>query len=99
MSARAQFDDTVSVVKEADARGKLPPYLQQPLADLLKTLGINNSARSGRSLRGESACCQRSSAKTMNARPPAMATYWRPSTANDIGLERTGPPVWNCHNA
>ena len=38
--ARAQFDDTVAVLKEADARSELPPFMRQPLTDLLRTLGI-----------------------------------------------------------
>ena len=39
--ARAQFDDTVALLKEADARSELPPFMRQPLTDLLRTLGIN----------------------------------------------------------
>jgi len=41
-TARAQFDDTVGVLKEADARSELPPFMRQPLADLLRTLGITH---------------------------------------------------------
>jgi serine/threonine protein kinase/tetratricopeptide (TPR) repeat protein len=39
-TARAQFDDTVALLKEADARSELPPFMRQALADLLRTLGI-----------------------------------------------------------
>ena len=39
-TARAQFDDTVGVLKEADARSELPTFMRQPLTDLLRTLGI-----------------------------------------------------------
>ena len=47
--ARAQFDDTVSVLKEADARGEMPPYLRQPLVDLLNTLGMSGGRRTATS--------------------------------------------------
>jgi TolB-like protein/predicted Ser/Thr protein kinase len=40
--ARAQFDDTVAVLREADARSELPPFMRQPLADLLRTLGFEH---------------------------------------------------------
>ena len=40
-TARAQFDDTVAVLQEADARSELPPFMRQALADLLRTLGIS----------------------------------------------------------
>ena len=40
--ARAQFEDTVGVLKEADARSELPPFMRQPLADLLRTVGITH---------------------------------------------------------
>jgi eukaryotic-like serine/threonine-protein kinase len=43
--ARAQFDTTLSLLKEAEGRGELPAYLQQPLADLLRTLGISSGQR------------------------------------------------------
>ena len=39
-TARAQFDDTVALLKEADARSELPPFMREALADLLRTLGI-----------------------------------------------------------
>ena len=39
--ARTQFDETVALLKEADARSELPPFLRQPLAELLRTLGIS----------------------------------------------------------
>ena len=39
--ARAQFEDTVEVLREADARSELPAFLRQPLTDLLRTLGLN----------------------------------------------------------
>ncbi len=47
--ARAQFDDTVSVLKEADARREMPPYLRQPLVDLLNTLGMSGGRRTATS--------------------------------------------------
>ena len=40
--ARTQFDETVALLKEADARSELPPFMRQPLADLLRTLGIEH---------------------------------------------------------
>jgi hypothetical protein len=40
--ARAQFDDTVALLREADARSELPAFMRQPLTDLLRTLGIND---------------------------------------------------------
>jgi eukaryotic-like serine/threonine-protein kinase len=39
-TSRAQFDDTVALLKEADARSELPPFMGQALANLLRTLGI-----------------------------------------------------------
>ena len=39
--ARGQFEDALQVLKEADAKGELPPFLRQPLTDLLHTLGMN----------------------------------------------------------
>ena len=38
--ARAQFDDTLRLLNEADARSELPAFMRQPLAALLRTLGI-----------------------------------------------------------
>ena len=43
-AARGQFDDTVTLLREADARGELPAFLRQPLTDLLRTLGISEQA-------------------------------------------------------
>jgi len=40
--ARAQFDDMVAVLREADSRSELPAFMRQPLADLLRTLGITH---------------------------------------------------------
>ena len=40
--ARAQFDDTVAALREADSRSELPPFMRQPLADLLRTVGITH---------------------------------------------------------
>jgi serine/threonine protein kinase/tetratricopeptide (TPR) repeat protein len=37
---RAQFDETLSLLGAAEARGELPAFLRQPLADLLQRLGI-----------------------------------------------------------
>jgi len=39
--ARAQFDDSVALLREADARSELPPFMRQPLTDLLRMLGIS----------------------------------------------------------
>jgi hypothetical protein len=39
--ARAQFEDTVEVLREADARSELPAFMRQPLTDLLRTLGMD----------------------------------------------------------
>jgi hypothetical protein len=44
--ARAQFDDTVVLLKEADARGELPAFMRQPLADLLRTLDVTQQRAS-----------------------------------------------------
>jgi hypothetical protein len=38
--ARAEFEDEVMLFHEASARGELPHYLEQPLADLLVKLGM-----------------------------------------------------------
>jgi eukaryotic-like serine/threonine-protein kinase len=38
--ARAEFEDEVALLHEAGARGELPHYLEQPLADLLVKLGM-----------------------------------------------------------
>jgi hypothetical protein len=35
-------DDTVVVLREADSRSELPAFMRQPLADLLRSLGINH---------------------------------------------------------
>ena len=40
--ARTQFDDTVAVLREADSRSELPAFMRQPLADLLRTVGITH---------------------------------------------------------
>jgi TolB-like protein/predicted Ser/Thr protein kinase len=37
--ARGQFDDTVALLHEADARSELPRFMRQPLADLLSAIG------------------------------------------------------------
>ena len=37
--ARAQFDDTIALLKEAEARAELPAFIREPLANLLRTLG------------------------------------------------------------
>jgi hypothetical protein len=39
-TTRAQFEDIVEVLKQAEARGDFPEVLVQPLSDLLRTLGI-----------------------------------------------------------
>ena len=39
-TARAQFDDAVTLLDEADARSELPAFMRQALTDLLRTLGI-----------------------------------------------------------
>jgi hypothetical protein len=44
--ARAQFDDTVALLKEADARSELPGFMRQPLTDLLRRLGISEQRAS-----------------------------------------------------
>ena len=41
-TARAQFDDTIALLREADKRSELPPFMRQPLADLLRTLGSSD---------------------------------------------------------
>ena len=44
VKARAQFDDMLTVVNEARARGEFPNYLEGPLADLiakLRTVEVN----------------------------------------------------------
>ena len=45
-TARTQFDDTVAVLREAEARSELPAFMRQPLADLLRTLGIGQQRAS-----------------------------------------------------
>jgi tetratricopeptide (TPR) repeat protein len=45
-TARAQFDDTVALLREAEARSELPPFMRQPLTDLLHTLGISGQRAS-----------------------------------------------------
>ena len=47
--SRAQFEETVSVLKEAEARGEMPPYVRQPLADLLNKLGMSGGRRTATS--------------------------------------------------
>ena len=42
--------------------------------------------------------CVAGSPNTNNALPPAIATCWRPSIVNDIGLVRTGEPVEKLHS-
>jgi TolB-like protein/predicted Ser/Thr protein kinase len=44
--ARAQFDDTIAQLNEADARSELPVFMRQPLTDLLRTLGLNQQRAS-----------------------------------------------------
>ena len=44
--ARAQFDDTVALLREAEARSELPPFMRQPLTDLLRMLGISDQRTS-----------------------------------------------------
>ena len=39
-TTRAQFDDTVALLNESQTRGELPAFLQQPLQDLLRRLGL-----------------------------------------------------------
>jgi hypothetical protein len=39
-TSRAQFDDSVTLLNEADARSELPAFLRQALSDLLRTLAI-----------------------------------------------------------
>lgn len=39
-TARAQFDETISLLRAAEARGELPAFLHQPLTDLLNRLGL-----------------------------------------------------------
>ena len=46
--ARAQFDDTVALLKEAEGRSELPAFMHRPLNDLLRTLGINGGQRASR---------------------------------------------------
>ena len=41
-TARAQFDDTVAQLREAEGRSELPPFMRQALSDLLRTLGISD---------------------------------------------------------
>lgn len=38
--SRAQFDEMLKILEEARGRGEFPKYLEAPLADLLKKLGI-----------------------------------------------------------
>ncbi len=38
--SRAEFEEILSILNEACARGELPAYLEQPLADLLDDLGM-----------------------------------------------------------
>src|SRR5262249_35016085 len=44
--ARAQFDDIIALLRDADARSELPPFLRRPLGDLLRTLGIGGNPTS-----------------------------------------------------
>jgi serine/threonine protein kinase/tetratricopeptide (TPR) repeat protein len=46
--ARAQFDDTVALLREAEGRSELPVFMHQPLNDLLRTLGIDGGQRASR---------------------------------------------------
>jgi hypothetical protein len=46
--ARAQFDDTVALLREAEGRSELPAFMHQPLNDLLRTLGISSGQRASR---------------------------------------------------
>ena len=41
-TARAQFDDTVEATPRRRRPSPLPPFMRQPLADLLRTLGITH---------------------------------------------------------
>jgi eukaryotic-like serine/threonine-protein kinase len=43
--ARAQFDDAIALLREADARSELPPFMRQPLTEMLRTLGIPEGQR------------------------------------------------------
>lgn len=38
--SRARFDEMLTVLADARTRGELPNYLERPLGDVLKTLGI-----------------------------------------------------------
>ena len=38
--AKKDFDEAIGVLQEGDSRGELPRYLDQPLADLFKELGV-----------------------------------------------------------
>jgi TolB-like protein/predicted Ser/Thr protein kinase len=44
--ARAQFDDTVALLRNADARSELPAFMREPLADLLRRLEIGQQQAS-----------------------------------------------------
>jgi tetratricopeptide (TPR) repeat protein len=46
--ARGQFEDAVALLREAEGRSELPPYLQHPLDDLLRTLDLSSVQRPGR---------------------------------------------------
>jgi serine/threonine protein kinase/tetratricopeptide (TPR) repeat protein len=45
--ARASFEETLSILEEARAKGELPGYLEQPLADLLKSIRETRPAPPG----------------------------------------------------
>ena len=45
---RRQLDDTIALLREAEGRSELPPFLQQPLTDLLCTLQITGGQRASR---------------------------------------------------
>ena len=49
-TVRAQFDDRVALLKEAEGRGELPAFMQEPLRDLLRALGITNGQQAQTSL-------------------------------------------------
>jgi len=47
-TARRQFDDTVALLREAEGRSELPPFIRQPLNDLLRTLDVSSAQRQSR---------------------------------------------------
>ena len=46
--ARGQFDETVALLREAEGRSELPPFIHQPLNDLLRTLDVSSAQRQSR---------------------------------------------------